>query len=102
MNPSFLSLPDDWLALAWCLVTTVACLLLIQFATLIRPRSMSREVAPTKRIMTGRRLATRPNPDRSAPIQGVELYVAAYRLRFGNSQSPVHASRMRRRPWPDR
>ena len=97
MNPSFLSLPDDWLALAWCLVTMVACLLLIQFATLIRPRSMPGEVAPTKRIMTGRRLATR-----SASMQGVELYVAAYRLRFGNCQSPVHASRMRRRPWPDR
>ena len=98
MSPGFLSLPDDWLALAWCFVTVTVCLLLIQAAASIRPRPTRRNVAHAKGT-TGYQLATRPNFDRSASMQGVELYVAAYRLRFGNSQLPVHVARMRLRQW---
>lgn len=98
MNPTFLSLPDDWLALAWCFVTMTVCLLLIHAAASIRPRPTRRNVAPAKQT-TGCLRATRTSLDRSPSMHGVEPYVAAYRLRFSNSRLPVRAPRMRLRPW---
>ena len=38
MSPAFMSRPDDWLALGWCLGTMGLCVLLIHLATVIRQR----------------------------------------------------------------
>jgi hypothetical protein len=98
MKAGFLSLPDDWLALAWCLVSMAACLFLIQAAASTRPRPTRRKVVPAKRV-AGKPRLTHSDLDRSpSSTHTVEPYVAAYRLRFSNSHLPVHVPRTPRRP----